>query len=440
MARPAITLPYNYTPRHYQLPILQKLDSGTKRVVWCSHRRSGKDVTIFNWVIKKLIEEVSVAYYVCPTYAHGRKIIWDSLNNDGQRILDYCPKQIILSKNQQDMKICLINGSMLQIVGSDNIDSLVGTNPKIIIFSEYAMQSKLAWDFLRPIVKANGGYAIFISTPRGKNHFYDMRNIALDNPNEWYYQCNTVAETGVLTEVDIEQERRDGMSEELIQQEYYCSFDRGVDGSYYGKLIEEARAEKRICKVGYDPAGVVNTAWDIGYGDSTAIVFWQDIGGEMRIIDHYESQGESINYYARVLAGKRYVYGTHYFPHDAGSGSIQTGKTLQQIARDMGVPNTVLPRDDFHVGIEATRSLLGHCFIDQKNCLHLLKCLENYHKKFNDKNNCYSDTPVHDWSSHSADALRYVAMARQRYGKAGGGSGALTPDKIKEMRFKHLGY
>lgn len=425
-----------YQPRPYQLDIIRSLNSGVKRAVLVAHRRSGKDITVFNWVIYKLLQQPAICYYILPTYSQAKKVIWDALTIDGKRILDYIPKEIIESKQAQEMKIKLINGSLLQLVGSDNIDSIVGTNPSIIVFSEYAIQSPQAWDYLRPILKVNGGYAIFVSTPRGKNHFYDLVQMAKNN-KDWFCQILSIDDTHVLSDQDMQEEKDSGMSEEMIQQEYYCSFSRGVDGTYYGRLLDKAQNESRICNVSYEPRSPVHTAWDLGFGDSTSIIFWQEIGGEVRIIDAYESQGEGIAHYAKVLQSKPYVYGTHYLPHDAASGSIQTGRTVQDMLYEQGIKSTVLPREhDISVGIEAVRALLNICFIDQTNCKHLIKCLESYHKKYNDKQNCYSESPVHDFSSHMADAMRYVASARIEYGR---GAGSLNSQKIAEMR-RNAGY
>jgi hypothetical protein len=255
--------------------------------------------------------------------------------------------------------------------------------------------------------------------------------MAKANPN-WFSEVLSIKDTDVLTEEDIDKIRAEGVSEELIQQEYYCSFNRGVEGSYYGRLVEKARDEKRICSVPYDPRTPVSTAWDIGYGDSTSITFWQDVGGECRIIDYYEAQGEGIAHYCKLLQNKPYLYGNHYLPHDAGSGSIQTGRTLQDIAYELGLKTTVLGREtDIQIGIEAVRNLLSICYIDQTKCLHLIKCLENYHKKFNEKTQCYSEAPVHDWTSHCADSVRYVANARLQFGR---GPGSLTPDKLNQIK------
>lgn len=422
-----------FQPRSYQLPIIEALNSGVKRAVWVVHRRGGKDVTAFNWCIMQLLLNPGwTAFHILPTYSQAKKVIWDSSTNDGERILDYIPKECVESKNGQEMKIRFKNGSLFQLIGSDNIDSLVGSNPKIIIFSEYAIQMPTVWQYLSPILEINKGYAIFISTPRGKNHFYEMVKYAKDNP-KWFCEVLSVRDTGVLTDQEVENIRvENGFSEEHMQQEYYCSFSRGVEGSYYGRLIEKAYAEERICSVPYETRSPVHTAWDIGFGDSTSIVFWQEIGGELRILDFYEAQGEGIAHYAKILQGKPYVYGTHYMPHDAGSGSIQTGRTLQDVAYEQGIKATVLSREsDIQTGIEAVRSMLSTAFFDKVKCAHLIKCLENYHKKYNDKTQAYSESPLHDWTSHAADSIRYMANARIQFGR---GLGSMSPDRLNQLK------
>lgn len=437
MSEVEIALPYNFAPRPYQIEVLRALDQGIKRVVLVWHRRSGKDLTMFNWVIKKLFTEVCTAFYIFPSYAQGKKAIWDAINIDGQRIIDYVPSELIKSKNQQEMKIWLKNGSLFQIIGSDNIDSLMGTNPKIVVFSEYAMQNPQAWDYIRPILSVNNGYAIFISTPRGKNHFHQLLNIARDNFPNWYHSVLTVDDTGVLTKEQIEKEKADGMSDEMALQEYYCSFDRGVEGSYYGKLIEKARQEKRIGNIAYDSSTVVHTAWDIGISDDTSIVFWQEVAGEIHIIDYYENRAERAVHYVKHIRDKPYLYGTHYLPHDAASRKNDTGNTYQQVVGELGLKTTIVPSEEIQIGIEMVRSLLSLCYFDATKCRHLLNALEQYHRVYNEKFKCYSEHPKHDWSSHAADAIRYMAMARKKYGK---GNGGLTSDQIKEMRLKNYGY
>ncbi len=431
-----------YTPRWYQEQFEKSMFTGYRRAYLLYHRRAGKDFSCWMFMIRCAANPANIPgiyYYILPTYTQGKKVIWDGIDETGKRFLDYIPKEWLDGKpNSTEMKIRLINGSLIQVIGSDNPDAIRGTNPKGIVFSEYALQDPRIWtDIISPILVKNKGWAIFNTTPQGRNHAYDLWE-GIQNSPYWYTQKLTIEDTKLITTDEIERERAEGKSEEVIQQEYYVSFARGIDGSFYGRLIEKARFEERICKVQYEPRSNVDTYWDIGFGDSTSIIFGQQINAEFRIIDYYEASGEGIAHYAKILQNKPYVYGHHYMPHDAGSGSIQTGITLQKAAQEVGINAIVLEREtNIQPGIEAARALLATCYIDQSKCARLIKCLESYHKKFNDKLNCYSDTPVHDWASHAADCLRYTAIAKQQYGK---GPGSLTPQKIREMRERNVGY
>lgn len=404
-----IELPYNYCPREYQLNVLQALDSGTKRAVWVVHRRGGKDVTILNWVIKELAKSTKTCFYVFPSYAQAKKAIWDAINSDGFRIIDYIPEQIIAQKNAQEMKIRFKNGSLLQLIGSDNIDSIVGTNPSIIVFSEYALQDPSAWDYLRPILRVNKGVAIFISTPRGRNHFWDLYRLARDN-KEWFCELLTVEDTDVLTQDDIDQERRENMSEELIQQEYYCSFDRGVEGSYYAKLLLKMEQQGRIVQLFHDEYKVVHTAWDLGWDDSTAIVFFQVDNSSIKIIDYEEHNNKTLAQMKAIIAAKPYRYGFNLFPHDVEQiDGLSTGCTRKEILEDLQIPVTTVRRALIADGIESVKALMSSRLMISTKCDKLLKALESYHKDYDMKNKVYSNKPRHDWSSHACDAVRYMA-------------------------------
>jgi hypothetical protein len=434
------TIDLAYEPRDYQETFENAMFKGKKRALLVWHRRAGKDIACLNFMVNEMLKKVGIYYYLFPTHKQARKVIWDGIQEDGQRIIHTAfPKALIEGlPNQTEMKIRLKNGSLFQLVGTDNYDSLAGTNPCGVVLSEYSLQDPVVWELiLKPILLKNGGWAVFNGTPRGKNHQYDLDVLCRSHPEVWFYQKLSVEDTSLITPEQIQQVRDEGTSEEIIQQEYYCSYERGVEGSYYGRLIDRARGEGRIGHVPYEPRSPVNTYWDIGFGDSTSIIFAQDIGSECRIIDFYESHGESIAHYIKVIKDKPYVYGKHYLPHDAGSGSLQTGTTLQMRARELGLDAIVLARDNVEMGIEAARAMLAVCLIDERKCSHLLKCLENYHKKFNDKMNVYSQTPVHDWSSHAADSLRYMAIARLEYGNH---NHNLSKDKLKEMRMRNLGY
>ncbi len=391
--------------------MLQALDSGIKRVVWCVHRRGGKDVTIFNWCIKELIKSICTCYYILPTYSQAKKVIWDAINIDGFRIIDYIPKEVIANINSQEMKIRFTNGSLFQLIGSDNIDSLMGTNPKIVVFSEYAIQDPAVWDFIRPILKVNKGVAIFISTPRGRNHFYDIFRTAQVTEG-WFAERLTILDTNVLTCQDVEQEKKEGMSEELALQEYYCSFDRGIEGSYYANLLMNMRNDERIGIVKYDPSKLVNSSCDLGWDDDNPIIFFQISGTNIHIIDCENYRNKTLSHMKDVFNSRPYKYGVHLFPHDVDQNDgLGSGCTRRDILNDLNIPVTVVPKGLIADGIEAVKALLSsRIYIDEKKCADLIKALEHYHREWNDKNKVYNQKPCHDASSHFADAMRYLAV------------------------------
>ena len=430
-----VTLPY--IPRNYQLDFEDAIEEGKKRILLIWHRRAGKDVACWNFLIREALQtkNCGVYYYLLPTQRHARKVIWDGIDESGRRFLDFIPKELIDGKpNQVEMRIRLISGSIIQLIGTDNYDSITGTNPRGCVFSEYALQDPKAWELvISPILLKNKGWAIFNSTPRGKNHLYDLYEMAVDNP-EWYVQRLSVKDTELISEEELNKERAEGRSEELIQQEYYTSFDRGVEGTYYGRLIDEARQQGRISSVPHDPATVVDTYWDLGYGDSTAVIFLQRVGQELHIIDYYENHGEGLPHYIQHLKSKSYLYGKHYAPHDVEAGHLSMGMSLRLYAKELGLDYQVISRTDIEYGIERVRAVLPRCWIDEIKCKQLIKCLENYRKNFNEKMNCYSNTPVHDWSSHGADAMRYLAVGIGVFNSKG-----MSADDIRKMREKHFG-
>lgn len=406
-------------PRHYQIPFLKALDDGMKRAVIVWHRRAGKEMVCWNWMIKQAFwHRVGTYVYFFPTSRLGRRIIWDGADKNGRRFLSYIPKEIIEGEpNATEMKVRLKNGSLIQIIGTDKIDN-VGVNPIGAIFSEYSLQSPKAWEFIRPIFNENDGWAIFNFTPRGKNHAYELYLMAKNNP-EWFCQKLTIEDTQVLSKEDMDRERREGMSEHMIQQEYYCSFDQGVEGSYYAKLLDRADCDGRLCSVPYDLHARVDTYWDLGVSDSTAIIFAQNTGNEIHIIDVYNCEGEGLQHYARVLKEKAdkgdWIYGSHYAPHDIQVRELGSGaQTRLDIARDLGIKFDIVPNIPIYEGIELARNLFARLWIDKTKCTFLIKCLENYHRHYNENMNVYSDKPVHDWSSHMCDAFRMMAVIQAR--------------------------
>jgi hypothetical protein len=221
-----ITIPHKFQPRTYQLPFLQAMDNGKKRAILIHHRRAGKDKICFNFMVKKAFERVGTYFYFLPEYAQAKKVIWENIDNDGFRMLDHIPKEVLKKKpNDTELKIELVNGSVIQLLGADVFDkSGVGTNPVGVVFSEFPIQRPDIWAFVRPILKVNGGWAVFNGTPRGQNHAYEMFKMAESLPDDWFTQVLTVDDTGVLSKEDIEQERAEGMPQDMIDQEYFCKF------------------------------------------------------------------------------------------------------------------------------------------------------------------------------------------------------------------------
>ena len=404
-----ITVPHDWRPRDYQLHLWKYLEKGGKRAVAVWHRRAGKDLLSVNFCATQAIKRKGLYWHLLPTYNQGRKIIWDGMTKTGRSFLSHFPDPLVAAVNNTDMRLTLKNGSFYQVVGTDNIDRLVGSNPVGVVFSEYSLQDPRAWDLMRPILAENGGWAVFIYTARGRNHGYDLFNMATRN-EKWFSQRLSVDDTRAVSKDAIEEEREAGMPDELIQQEFYCSFDAPLVGSYYGSLMAKALAEERIKNVPYETRLEVHTAWDLGMADSTAIIFFQRFGNEYRIIDYYENQGEGIPHYIKYLRDKDYVYGKHIAPHDIKVREMGTGKSRYEVARDLGLRFYVCPNIKIHDGIEAARTVIPRCYFDEKRCSLLVEALRQYRKDYDEKNKVYHDRPLHDWTSHAADAFRYLAL------------------------------
>jgi phage terminase large subunit len=407
-----ISLPHEFEPRWYQLDILDALDGGIKKAVCVWHRRAGKDKTSLNYMIKKMYERVGIYYYLFPTYKQGRKILWDGIGKDGFSFLDHFPPQIVDGKpNNTDMKIKTRNGSLFQIVGTDNCDFIVGTNPVGCVFSEYALQNPIAWDYIRPILRENGGWALFVYTPRGKNHGKDLYEMAKYN-DDWFAQILTVNDTGIITPEDIQADRDEGMSEELVQQEYFCSFQGYMVGAYYGNQLAKAEEEGRVTDVPWDETQPVDTWWDLGVGDYMSVWFSQQVGSKIQLIDYYEISGEGLPFMAKVIKDQKpYVYGVHHMPHDIVARDISTGKSRESMARNLGIsPLYVVPKLSVDDGINAVRSIFSRCWFDKEKCKKGLHSLGHYHKTWDPKRKCFQSNPYHDWSSHASDAFRGMAV------------------------------
>lgn len=413
-----VTIPNNWQPRSYQLPLWEYLENGGKRAVAVWHRRAGKDEVCLHFAAVSAMQKVGTYWHMLPEASQAKKAIWNAVNpHTGIRRIDEAfPLIIRENTNEQEMFIRFKNGSTWQVVGSDNYNSLVGAPPLGIVFSEWSLADPRSWSYLRPILAENGGWAFFIYTPRGNNHGYTTLKNAQAEGN-WFYQVLTAEDTHIFSPEVLAQEKRE-LSREFgevegnsrFMQEYMCSFDAAVAGAYYGGEMEIAIKEDRITKLYYDIKLPVHTAWDIGVGDSTAIWFVQKIGNEIRLIDFYESSGHGLPHYKKVLQEKGYVYGEHYAPHDIEVREFGSGVSRLETAKSLGINFKVTPRLNIDDGIHAVRAILSRCIWDVAKCDIGIECLKNYRKEYDNKKKCYKDTPLHDWTSHAADAFRYLAI------------------------------
>lgn len=399
-----------------------------KRIIFAWHRRAGKDFDTWQRFLVYASVDPGVYYYMLPTASQAKKVIFDGMSNDADRFIDFLPKAMIKSGrwNSSEMKCELINGSIIQILGSDNYDRIVGTNPKGIVFSEYALCNPAAWAYMRPILKLNGGFAWFISTPRGRNHFYDLIETARKPENEktWTVSIKTIYDTGLLTEADYLQEIAEGMEESKAQQEYLVDFNAPVKGAYYSAQVINVHKEERYKEYVINNAIPVKVAFDIGVNDKTAIVFWQEEESKFNIIHYYENDSEGLEHYVRELhkfMAKHEVFISDvYFPHDMEVKEFAGGKKRIQVAR-AALPDQrchVLEKSSVSEGIDTVRRTLPHCLFKaskgSKGNKFLLDALGSYHREYDDKKQEYKDKPVHDWSSHPADAFRYFAMVADK--------------------------
>lgn len=377
------------------------------------HRRAGKDSVAINWTAAAALQRRAVYWHMLPEAAQGRKVVWDAIDKQGRRVIDQAfPPQIRRGTNNTEMKIELINGSIWQVVGSDNYNSLIGSNPFGITYSEYSVAKPSSWDYLRPILAENGGWALFIYTPRGRNHGHKLFELARANP-EWYAEMLTVNDTGVLDKSIIEAERAAGMDESMIGQEYYCSFEGARVGAYYGTIINQLQRDGRITDVPYDTALDVHTFWDLGYSDDTTIWFAQIHRGQVRVIDCYANHGKDIPHYIDVLKAKRYRYAPwHWLPHDARAKTLgANGRSTEQQINEGGYKTRIAPNLAVQDGIQAVRATLPLCWFDEQRTKDGLEALRQYQREYDDNMQDFKDHPKHDWSSHYADAFRMLAVS-----------------------------
>ena len=408
-----------WKPRPHQREAWGFLEKGGKRAIEIWHRRSGKDEICLAWACVAAHQEVGNYWHMLPEASQARKAIWDAIDpHRGLKRIDTAfPKILRKNTRNSDMLIEFKNGSTWQVVGSDNYDSLVGSTPKGIVFSEWALADPQSWAYLKPILEENKGWALFITTSRGPNHAKRMYEAATRN-DDWHASVLTAKDTGLVDEIELQRIKNDYrqdfgsvVGDAMFEQEYMCSFEAAILGAVYGEEMRKAREGGRIGVVPYDPSHGVETWWDLGYRDPCSIWFVQRVGGKLHAIDYYENNLAGLDHYAKVLQDKPYVYSRHLVPHDAAKGEIGTGESLVSQAQKLGLRMEVQAQQPLVAGINQTRGMINRMWFDSEKCERGIDGLIQYRYEWNDTRHTLSPKPLHDWASHPADALRTGAQA-----------------------------
>lgn len=342
--------------------------------------------------------------YVAPFYVQAKDVAWGYV----KRMTRDIPGVVF---NEAELRVDLPGERRIRLYGADNYDRMRGIYLDGVILDEYADMPPAAWsEVIRPALADRLGWAVFIGTPKGRNAFWEIYERSKAE-SEWFSAVLRASETGLLAPSELEAARAE-MTPEQFAQEFECSFDAAILGAYYGKEIADLERAGRIADVPMDPALPVHTAWDLGIGDATAIWFFQVVGAELHVIDHYEAHGHGLAHYAAVLQSKPYTYGTHYVPHDANARDLGSGRTRVETLRDLtGKWPHVLRVNEVMDGINAVRLSMPRSRWDAAKCRAGIEALRQYHAEFDEKLKTFKDKPRHDWTSHTADATRYMAMA-----------------------------
>lgn len=398
-----VTIPY--APRPLQRAIHEQLEA-TRFVVAVCHRRFGKTVAAVNHLLKCALLCTKLRgrfYYIAPTFRQGKAVAWDYLKHYSAVI----PQ---VEVNESELRVDLPTGGQVRIFGADNPDSLRGLYADGVVLDEYGMMAPNAFsEVIRPLLADRKGWALFIGTPNGKNQFYEIAQHAKAAPEDWAFVEHKVSATGYV-DADELLAARSVMTADEYAQEFECSFEASVKGSVYARELQTAREQGRITSVPYDPMLPVDTGWDLGIGDATAIWFSQSSpSGEVRLIDYYESSGQGLDHYAGILNRRPYAYGQHWAPHDIQVRELTSGRSRLEAARSLGIQFTVVPQAKLEDGINAARMIFPRCWFDATKCKDGIEALQHYRWDWNTRINEFKSLPVHDWASHGADAFRCLA-------------------------------
>ena len=394
-----------YTPRPLQRSLHEQMWQHRWGVAVC-HRRFGKTVWAVNHLQRsalKLKKDRPRYAYIAPTYRQGKAIAWDYMAH-------YAAPIPGVQVNISELRVDYPNGGQVRIYGADNPDSLRGLYLDGAVLDEYGLHPpRVFTEVIRPALADRQGWACFLGTPAGKNQFYDIAELAKQEDG-WFFADYRASQTGILPPSELTAARA-VMTPDEFAQEFECSFEASVKGSIYGELIAAARESGRVTTVPYDPALPVDTDWDLGVGDATAIWFSQSLRtGEIRLIDYYEATGEGLPHYLSVLQRKGYTYGQHWAPHDIQVREFTSGRSRFETAAGLGVHFRIVPQGALEDGIHAARMILPRCWFDAEHARAGLEALQHYRWDYNARIQEFKATPLHDWASHGADAFRGLSV------------------------------
>lgn len=418
-----ISLPNGWRPREYQMPLWSYLEKGGKRAIEIAHRRWGKDDLILHRTAVAMFERPASYWHMLPEFAQARRALWTAVNSHtGKRRIDEAfPVELRENTNEQEMFIRFKNGATWQLVGSDRYNNLVGAGVAGVTFSEWALANPSSWGYIRPMIEENDGWATFITTPRGRNHALAMYDMARNNPR-WFAEVSNVHQTGALSPEQLDESVSEYIAlygEDIgraqFEQEYECSFNAAILGAFYAREMVALRREGRIAEVEPLEGRPVHRAWDIGVKDDTSIWWFQVVGTQVFILDCYSQSGVGVDHFAEIIEQRAqqhgWISGTDFVPHDARVKEWGTGRTRVETMQSLGLNPQVVPLAGKLDGINAARKTLARSVFHPRTEEQGISALEQYRREWDDDKKSFKASEVHDWSSHLADAFRYLAMA-----------------------------
>jgi phage terminase large subunit len=403
---PVVRAAIPYAPRR----IWQGFHKSTARWrVVVAHRRAGKTVAGINELIRdafRCAHPRPRLAYVAPYLGQAKSVCWDFLKHYAAAIPG-------TTFNETELRCDFVNGARIRLFGADNHAALRGHYFDGVICDEFGDWDPAAFsEAIRPALSDRKGWAVFPGTPRGRNAFYDLAERARRGDDDWQLFEFKASDTGILSDSELSDAASD-MYESAYAREYECSFDAAIEGAYYTKELAEADKAGRLCRIPVEPIVRVDTAWDLGIDDATAIWFVQDVGRERRLIDYLEVSGEGLPDIVKRLEAKNYRYRRHVLPHDVQARELGTGKSRLETLQSLGLRDIeIAPRLEVSDGINALRLMLPRCWFDEDRCARGIDALKQYRREWDNKRQTWRERPLHDWTSHAADALRYLALVR----------------------------